>query len=79
MTSEVHKALDGHLAGGMSPAICQPIGYCIANVRCFDPRSLLRTREIDRANGTRWFGCSGGLFRFEGTTIVNVTKNGPWR
>ena len=30
-------------------------------------------------DGTMWFGCSGGLFRLDGTSFVNVTKNGPWR
>lgn len=30
-------------------------------------------------DGTMWFGCSGGLFRLDGSTFVNVTKTGPWR
>ncbi|MFK7818829.1 MAG: two-component regulator propeller domain-containing protein [Planctomycetaceae bacterium] len=29
-------------------------------------------------NGTLWLGFSGGLFRFNGTSIINVTKDGPW-
>jgi ligand-binding sensor domain-containing protein len=29
-------------------------------------------------NGTLWLGFSGGLFRFDGKEIKNVTKNGPW-
>jgi ligand-binding sensor domain-containing protein len=28
--------------------------------------------------GTLWFGFSGGLFRFNGKAITNVTKAGPW-
>ncbi|MCA9285839.1 MAG: hypothetical protein KDA22_11520 [Phycisphaerales bacterium] len=29
-------------------------------------------------DGVLWLGCSGGLFRFDGTSFVNVTRNGPW-
>lgn len=29
-------------------------------------------------DGNLWFGCSGGLFRLDGETIVNVTRGGPW-
>ena len=29
--------------------------------------------------GKLWFGFSGGLFRLEGSSFVNVTKEGPWR
>ena len=29
-------------------------------------------------HGTLWFGFSGGLFRFDGRTFVNVTRGGPW-
>ena len=29
-------------------------------------------------DGILWIGCSGGLFRFDGKTFINVTKNGPW-
>ena len=29
-------------------------------------------------DGVLWFGCSGGLFRLDGESIVNVTRNGPW-
>jgi ligand-binding sensor domain-containing protein len=34
---------------------------------------------LEDKDGTLWFGFSGGLFRFDGTTFVNVTRNGPWR
>jgi ligand-binding sensor domain-containing protein len=30
-------------------------------------------------NGNLWLGFSGGLFRFNGTAIINVTQNGPWK
>jgi len=33
---------------------------------------------LEDRNGTYWFGFSGGLFRLEGSSIVNVTQNGPW-
>lgn len=29
-------------------------------------------------NGTLWFGFSGGLFRFNGSSFVNVRRGGPW-
>jgi ligand-binding sensor domain-containing protein len=29
-------------------------------------------------DGILWIGCSGGLFRFDGTTFVNVKRDGPW-
>lgn len=28
--------------------------------------------------GRVWFGGVGGLFRFDGKSFINVTKNGPW-
>jgi ligand-binding sensor domain-containing protein len=28
--------------------------------------------------GNLWFGLSGGLFRLQGDSIINVTQNGPW-
>lgn len=28
--------------------------------------------------GTLWVGFSGGLFRLSGSTLINVTKEGPW-
>ncbi len=41
-------------------------------------RSHVQSMFEDR-DGTLWFGCSGGLFRLDGESFVNVTKNGPWR
>ena len=34
---------------------------------------------LEDRNGTLWFGFSGGLFRFDGTSFFNVTKKGPWK
>ena len=33
---------------------------------------------VQDRHGTRWFGFSGGLYRFQGTSFVNVTRSGPW-
>ncbi len=33
---------------------------------------------MEDRNGTLWFGFSGGLFRFNGKSFFNVTKDGPW-
>jgi streptogramin lyase len=29
-------------------------------------------------DGILWIGCSGGLFRFDGNTFINVKRDGPW-
>lgn len=29
-------------------------------------------------DGVLWLGCSGGLFRLDGETFINVTRDGPW-
>lgn len=33
---------------------------------------------LEDRNGKMWFGFSGGLFRLIGSSIINVTQNGPW-
>ena len=33
---------------------------------------------VEDRHGTLWFGFSGGLFRFNGSSFVNVTQGGPW-
>ncbi len=33
---------------------------------------------LEDKNGTLWCGFSGGLFRFNGKSFFNVTKDGPW-
>ncbi len=33
---------------------------------------------LEDSKGTLWFGFSGGLFRFNGQSFFNVTKEGPW-
>jgi sugar lactone lactonase YvrE/mono/diheme cytochrome c family protein len=42
--------------------------------RNFGVQAILEDR-----NGTLWFGFSGGLFRFDGKSFFNVTKDGPWK
>lgn len=39
----------------------------------FSVQAMLQDRH-----GTLWFGFSGGLFRFDGSGFVNVTRAGPW-
>ena len=39
----------------------------------FGVQAMLQDRH-----GTLWFGFSGGLFRFNGSSFVNVTRGGPW-
>ncbi|HLF65513.1 MAG TPA: two-component regulator propeller domain-containing protein [Saprospiraceae bacterium] len=34
---------------------------------------------LEDRNGTLWFGFSGGLFRFNGESFINVTQDGPWK
>ncbi|MBP6698396.1 MAG: hypothetical protein KA175_12310 [Flavobacteriales bacterium] len=33
---------------------------------------------VEDRHGTLWFGFSGGLFRFNGSSFVNVMRGGPW-
>lgn len=33
---------------------------------------------LEDSKGRVWMGFSGGLFRLDGETIINVQKNGPW-
>lgn len=40
----------------------------------FGVQSILEDR-----NGILWFGFSGGLFRLIGSSITNVTEDGPWK
>ncbi len=34
---------------------------------------------VEDRHGRLWFGFSGGLFRFNGSSFMNVTRGGPWR
>lgn len=45
----------------------------------FDRPARSHVQEFfEDRDGVLWIGCSGGLFRFDGATFVNVTKDGPW-
>jgi len=33
---------------------------------------------VEDRHGNLWFGFSGGLFRFDGSSFVNVMRGGPW-
>lgn len=41
--------------------------------RYFGVQAILEDR-----NGSLWFGFSGGLFRFDGKSFLNVQRDGPW-
>ncbi len=34
---------------------------------------------LEDKNGTLWLGLSGGLFRLEDSSIINVAQHGPWK
>ncbi len=69
------------------------IGATGVGIYRYDGKSFKIYKEIDRTdltysfgvqsiledrNGTLWFGFSGGLFRFNGSALINVTQAGPW-
>ncbi len=43
-----------------------------------DPANIHVQEFLEDKDGILWLGCSGGLFRFDGQSFINVTKNGPW-
>ena len=40
-------------------------------------RSHVQSIYLDTDNRL-WLGCSGGLYRFENGSLLNITKDGPW-
>ncbi len=62
---------------------------------CYDGKNFTLFNESDRPDlignfmgiqsiledrdGTLWFGFSGGLFRFNGKSFINITQDGPWK
>lgn len=55
-----------------------PCGSGIAHGKCHRPIGAHVQEFFEDKDGVLWLGCSGGLFRLEGQTVINVTKNGPW-
>ena len=47
--------------------------------RTYWTRHLGLQSMLEDKNGTLWFGFSGGLFRFNGKSFYNITKDGPWK
>lgn len=45
---------------------------------CHGPNGVGVQEIFEDKDGTLWFGCSGGLFRWDGASFVNVTRDGPW-
>ncbi len=46
--------------------------------QCHGPNGGHVQEIFEDRDGVLWFGCSGGLFRLDGTSLVNVTRDGPW-
>jgi hypothetical protein len=45
---------------------------------CHGPNGGHVQEILEDKDGVLWFGCSGGLFRLEEESFVNVTRDGPW-
>ena len=45
---------------------------------CHGPNGGHVQELFEDKDGILWFGCSGGLFRLDGESVVNVTREGPW-
>lgn len=43
-----------------------------------EPSNIHVQEFFEDKDGVLWLGCSGGLFRFDGVSFINVTRNGPW-
>lgn len=69
------------------------IGGTRIGLYCYDGKKFTLIKETNRMdltysfglqaarqdrNGTLWLGFSGGLFRLQGSSIINVTQDGPW-
>ncbi len=33
---------------------------------------------LEDKDGILWFGCTDGVWRLDGESFINVTRNGPW-
>jgi ligand-binding sensor domain-containing protein len=45
---------------------------------CHGPNGGHVQEIFEDKDGILWFGCSGGLYRLDGESLVNVTQDGPW-
>ncbi|MBT5737783.1 MAG: hypothetical protein HOI29_04345, partial [Planctomycetes bacterium] len=43
-----------------------------------NPANIHVQEFFEDSDGILWLGCSGGLFRMDGESFINVTRNGPW-
>ncbi len=55
-----------------------PCGSGSPYEHCHGPNGTHVQEMLQDNDGIIWFGCSGGLFRLEGSTFINVTREGPW-
>lgn len=83
---EVFQDRDGdYWFGTNGDGVCRYDGKTFTAFR-EDPGLIINGRParshvqefFEDKNGVLWLGCSGGLFRFDGKSFINVTQNGPW-
>lgn len=55
-----------------------PCGSSRPYASCHGPNGAHVQEFFEDAEGILWLGCSGGLFRLDGDSFVNVTRSGPW-
>jgi hypothetical protein len=53
-------------------------GLASLHPRAGDPANIHVQEFFEDRDGILWLGCSGGLFRSDGESFVNVTRHGPW-
>ena len=83
---EVYETRDGMLwMSTLGEGICRFDGTTFTafppdpNVRIDGRPSRTHVQEFfEDRDGVLWLGCSGGLFRKDGETFVNVRRGGPW-
>ncbi len=68
----------GHDRGLSLDEVTCACGSGRATKECHGSRGTHVQDIFEDQDGTLWFGCSGGLFRYDGASFTHVTRNGPW-